>query len=332
MSWRAVEAARARSLRAGVLADERWPSRRVAATERPRVELLGQQLPHGPQPPAFDILYWNNDTTPPGGLASDFLDLYLTNGLVEGTLELLGTPVDLGKVSCDSFVVAGYTDHLIPWDGAYQTTQLLGGEPVRAQQRRSHPGDPQPAGQPEGVLPHVRLAAGDRRPMARRATQVTGSWWTLWRLAPPPRAPRGRGAPVRATRPTRRSNPHPGATSTCSAGAAHLRPRRRASLRVSVRGDGRPILLIMGLGGNIEMWDPLERELHARGFQTIAYDAPGTGHSPPQPRPAAATRPRPPGCPPPGHPRPARRPRARRVVRGRPPRSWPCATPTGSAG
>ena len=53
-------------------------------------------------------------------------------------------------------------------------------------------------------------------------------------------------------------------------------------LRVSVRGDGPPILLIMGLGGNIEMWDPLERELHARGFQTIAYDAPGTGHSPPR--------------------------------------------------
>jgi pimeloyl-ACP methyl ester carboxylesterase len=53
-------------------------------------------------------------------------------------------------------------------------------------------------------------------------------------------------------------------------------------LRVSIRGDGPPILLIMGLGGNIEMWDPLERELHARGFQTIAYDAPGTGHSPPR--------------------------------------------------
>ena len=53
-------------------------------------------------------------------------------------------------------------------------------------------------------------------------------------------------------------------------------------LRVSVAGEGPPILLIMGLGGNIEMWAPLERELHASGFQTIAYDASGTGHSPPQ--------------------------------------------------
>ncbi len=53
-------------------------------------------------------------------------------------------------------------------------------------------------------------------------------------------------------------------------------------LRVSVEGDGPPILLIMGLGGNIEMWGPLEREFHQRGFQTIAYDASGTGHSPPR--------------------------------------------------
>jgi polyhydroxyalkanoate synthase len=69
----------------------------------------------GENPPAFDILYWNNDTTRlPAGLHSDFLDLYLTNGLVEGTLDVLGTTVDLGKVTCDTFVVAGHTDHLIP--------------------------------------------------------------------------------------------------------------------------------------------------------------------------------------------------------------------------
>ena len=51
-------------------------------------------------------------------------------------------------------------------------------------------------------------------------------------------------------------------------------------LRVAVRGQGPPILLIMGLGGNIEMWAPLEAQLNRRGFQTIAYDASGTGDSP----------------------------------------------------
>ena len=52
-------------------------------------------------------------------------------------------------------------------------------------------------------------------------------------------------------------------------------------VRVSVNGAGRPLLLIMGLGGNIEMWAPLERALNARGVQTIAYDASGMGDSPP---------------------------------------------------
>ena len=50
-------------------------------------------------------------------------------------------------------------------------------------------------------------------------------------------------------------------------------------LRVSVRGEGRPLLLIMGIGGNLDMWDPFERALHRHGIQTVTYDSPGTGES-----------------------------------------------------
>ena len=55
-------------------------------------------------------------------------------------------------------------------------------------------------------------------------------------------------------------------------------------IRVSVRGEGEgpPLLLIMGLGGNIEMWDPLETTLNSEGVQTISYDSSGTGDSPPR--------------------------------------------------
>ena len=56
----------------------------------------------------------------------------------------------------------------------------------------------------------------------------------------------------------------------------------RHLIRVSIRGEGRPLLLVMGLGGNIEMWDPLERALNEHHIQTIAYDASGTGDSPPR--------------------------------------------------
>lgn len=50
-------------------------------------------------------------------------------------------------------------------------------------------------------------------------------------------------------------------------------------IRTAVRGAGRPLLLIMGIGGNLEMWDPLERVLAGSGVQTLAFDAPGTGGS-----------------------------------------------------
>ena len=48
-------------------------------------------------------------------------------------------------------------------------------------------------------------------------------------------------------------------------------------LRVSVRGTGRPLLLLMAIGGNLEMWAPFEVLL--KGVQTITVDAPGTGGS-----------------------------------------------------
>jgi poly(3-hydroxyalkanoate) depolymerase len=52
---------------------------------------------------------------------------------------------------------------------------------------------------------------------------------------------------------------------------------RRSRLRLRVRRQGHPLLLVMGLGGNIEMWEPLVEELD--GLTTIAFDAPGTGES-----------------------------------------------------
>jgi poly(3-hydroxyalkanoate) depolymerase len=56
-------------------------------------------------------------------------------------------------------------------------------------------------------------------------------------------------------------------------------------LRTSVTGSGRPLLIITGLGASLELAYPFERELNARGIQTISYDAPGVGGSTPYPWP-----------------------------------------------
>jgi poly(3-hydroxyoctanoate) depolymerase len=48
-------------------------------------------------------------------------------------------------------------------------------------------------------------------------------------------------------------------------------------LRVARRGSGAPLLLLTGIGANIEMWGPFARLV--RGLELIAVDAPGTGLS-----------------------------------------------------
>jgi polyhydroxyalkanoate synthase len=82
----------------------------------------------GNDPPAYDILYWNNDTTRlPARLHADFLGLMETNPYVQpGRMKIAGETVDMRKLDIDSYVVAGITDHITPWQGCYETAKLYG--------------------------------------------------------------------------------------------------------------------------------------------------------------------------------------------------------------
>jgi polyhydroxyalkanoate synthase len=84
----------------------------------------------GKEPPAFDILYWNQDTVRmAAGLHRDFVNMALDDALARpGGLRVLGTDVDLAAVELDSYIVAGSNDHIVDWRNAYQSTQLLGGD------------------------------------------------------------------------------------------------------------------------------------------------------------------------------------------------------------
>ena len=84
----------------------------------------------GEQPPAFDILAWNGDTTRmPAEMHSFYLRYcYVENQLARGVMTLAGTPLHLDDVSADSYILAAKEDHIAPWKSAYATTQLLGGE------------------------------------------------------------------------------------------------------------------------------------------------------------------------------------------------------------
>src|SRR5258707_9652548 len=84
----------------------------------------------GQEPPVFDILSWNADTTRmSAALHRDFLTVCGDNQLITpGAATMMGTPVDLSAVGVDNYVVAGVADHLCPWQNCYQSTQLLGGD------------------------------------------------------------------------------------------------------------------------------------------------------------------------------------------------------------
>jgi poly(3-hydroxyalkanoate) synthetase len=169
----------------------------------------------GKSPPAFDILYWNADVTRlPAALHHDFLRLGLANALVTpGAATMLGSPVDLGKVDTDAYLVAGITDHLCPWESCYRTTQLLGG-PVRFVLSTSGhiAAMVNPPANPKAKFRCVVSGANPADPgeFLASAETVPGSWWTdyaAWlaeRGGGQRRAPRtlGRKAyPVRAAAP-----------------------------------------------------------------------------------------------------------------------------------
>ncbi len=87
----------------------------------------------GQKPQAFDLLYWNSDSTNlPGPFACWYMrNLYHDNSLrVADKLEMCGVRVDLGKLDVPVYLLATREDHIVPWQSAYQSTRILGG-PIR---------------------------------------------------------------------------------------------------------------------------------------------------------------------------------------------------------
>src|ERR1043166_6399704 len=137
----------------------------------------------GNAPPAFDVLFWNNDTTRlPARLHADFLDLIETNPYVNpGRLVVRGTPLDMRKIDVDSYVVAGVTDHITPWQGCYNTAKLYG---ERSTFVLSNSGHIQSLLNPPGNAKATFWAGPARDASAQAwlggAEKHVGSWWPHW--------------------------------------------------------------------------------------------------------------------------------------------------------
>ena len=142
----------------------------------------------GESPPAFDLLYWNADSTNlPGTMFCWYLrNFYLEDSLkVPGKLTVAGQKVDLGVIDVPAFIYSSREDHIVPWASAYASTHLLN----RKNKRKNR--------FVMGASGHI---AGVINPPAKKkrsywtnastpdlaekwlegATEHPGSWWTDW--------------------------------------------------------------------------------------------------------------------------------------------------------
>jgi polyhydroxyalkanoate synthase len=134
----------------------------------------------GRRPPAFDILFWNADTTRMSAkLHADFVDLAMENSLVTpGALSVLGRPVDLSRIEADSYVVAGIADHLTPWQNCYRSTQLLGGDSRFVLSTSGHIAAlVNPPGNPKASYQTNKANPADPQEWLQTAETEQGSWW-----------------------------------------------------------------------------------------------------------------------------------------------------------
>jgi polyhydroxyalkanoate synthase len=146
----------------------------------------------GNEPPAFDLLYWNADSTNlPGPMFCWYLrNMYLENNLREGgKLTVAGVPVHLDAIDAPVFLFGSKEDHIVPWTAAFESMSLL--NPKKPKANRFVLGA---SGHIAGVINPaskgkrsywVNDSNGKAKPKTAAAwfegaTEHKGSWWGEW--------------------------------------------------------------------------------------------------------------------------------------------------------
>ncbi|MEO0908887.1 MAG: alpha/beta fold hydrolase [Pseudomonadota bacterium] len=137
----------------------------------------------GNAPPAFDVLYWNADTTRlPAGLHADFLDLIFTNPFMNpNVLSVGGQPINMENVNYETYVIGGTTDHITPWKSVYETAKLFGDETTFILSNSGHLQSLlNPPGNPKSWYMKAPADAKDGDKWSETAVKHEGSWWMDW--------------------------------------------------------------------------------------------------------------------------------------------------------
>jgi polyhydroxyalkanoate synthase len=137
----------------------------------------------GQEPAAFDLLYWNSDSTrmPEANHRFYLRNCYLDNTLSQGGMEVAGERLSLSKVKTPIYNLAAKEDHIAPARSVFFGSQFFGG-PVRYVLAGSGhiAGVVNPAGKPKYQFWTGGPATGAFEDWIARAKETPGSWWTDW--------------------------------------------------------------------------------------------------------------------------------------------------------
>ncbi|MBX9406823.1 class II poly(R)-hydroxyalkanoic acid synthase [Pseudomonas baetica] len=179
-----LETAKRHSYQAGVL--EGKDMAKVFAWMRPNDLIWNYWVNNyllGNEPPVFDILFWNNDTTRlPAAFHGDLIEMFKNNPLIRpNALEVCGTPIDLKQVTADIFSLAGTNDHITPWKSCYKSAQLFGGKVEFVLSSSGHiQSILNPPGNPKSRYMTSEGMAANADDWQENSTKHTDSWWLYW--------------------------------------------------------------------------------------------------------------------------------------------------------
>ena len=145
----------------------------------------------GRQPPVFDLLYWNGDSTNlPGRMYTWYLrNMYLENNLrIPGKIVSCGQRIDLNSIKVPTYVFAAREDHIVPWKAAYASARLMPGGGKAGGVRYVLGASGHIAGSINPASKNKRsywVGADDKLPAnsdawLNAATEHPGSWWNDW--------------------------------------------------------------------------------------------------------------------------------------------------------
>ncbi|GAK70776.1 poly(3-hydroxyalkanoate) polymerase [Agrobacterium rubi TR3 = NBRC 13261] len=137
----------------------------------------------GAQPPPFDLLYWNSDSTRVAAANHSFYlrNCYLENNLAEGRMQVAGKVINLKDIDIPVYDLATREDHIAPAKSVFTGASCFGGPVEFVLSGSGHiAGVVNPPEMEKYQYWTGASPSGDFDEWQKAATAHKGSWWPHW--------------------------------------------------------------------------------------------------------------------------------------------------------